>query len=259
MTALHNRPEVYLFLLWSQARHHQSQILADLNAHFTILDTIEVTWTVGDTFAQNLTRMYGSALPPGSDKELHCGTGPFLAVVVEDQRPKYRLRRTNRGVKVLNSTVFDARQRYRDWTGGGYRVHASDSVSETERNLVLLFGQGSREFQERGPRSDSPRCHDSDPVGAHSWRSVEQLVAALRAHGGTVISRTSPDEILTMMSSDVWWDELIAGGRELGPGVRQVQVNAEPLTVVFEEQPKGMATRARSLARRWTGCRRGAS
>lgn len=250
---------MYVFILWSEAREDESRIIADLMAHFTILDMIEVAWTVGDTFAQNLTRMYGDALPPGSDKERHCGTGPFLAVVVEDRHPRYRLRRTNRGFKVLNSTVFDARRRYRDWTGGGYRVHASDSVSETERNLVLLFGQGSREFQHRGQRSGSPRRYDSDPVGAHGWTSVEQLVKALEAHGGTVVSRPGADAVLTMMSSDVWWDELIAGGRDLGPGCREVQVADTAIRVVLLDTPAGALGRARALAPAWTSRRPGKS
>ena len=85
----------------------------------------------GETFARNLSRMYGDDLPPNSAKELHCGNGPFLVAVVEDLRPRYRLRRTNRGLRILNSAVFDARRRYRRWTDGGYKVHASDSVAET--------------------------------------------------------------------------------------------------------------------------------
>ena len=133
----HSRGEPYVFILWSQARREERRILADLHARFAVLDMVEVVWTQGDTFARSLTRMYGSALPPGSDKELHCGDGPFLVVVVEDSHPRRRPRRTNHGVRLLNSAVIDARQRYRNWTGGGYRVHASDSVEDADHPLVV--------------------------------------------------------------------------------------------------------------------------
>lgn len=221
----------------------EGRILADLAAHFTVLDVLEVTWTPDETFSRNLSRMYGDALPPGSDKEVHCGTGPCLAVVVQDRRPRFGLRRTGRGRQVLNSSVFDARLRYRRWTGGGYRVHASDSTAETERNLVLLFGAGTADFHSRRPSRDGARVHATDPVGTHGWASLDQLLLALEPYGARPASRPGTQARpgagarLSLVASDVWWAERIAGGRELGPGVREVEVAGKPLELTIHAQP----------------------
>lgn len=229
-----NRHEVHLFVLWSEARRQEDRILADLTARFVFLDVIEVTWTADATFARNLTRMYGDALPPGSDKELHCGTGPFLAVVVEDQCPRYRVRRTGRGRKLLNSAVFDARYRYRTWTGGGYRVHATDSVAETRRNLALLFGMRPADFQGAPQVDTRPRFWAADPVGTSGWDSVEQLGMVLGAFGGRIVSSASDELVVT--TPDLWWAEHIAGGRDVGPGVRVVVVGTKRMKLILIER-----------------------
>jgi hypothetical protein len=224
------RPEVYLFVVWSKARNDEARIVADLAKRFTILCTTEVVWMQGEVFARSLTRMYGDALVPNSDKERHCGSGPFLAIVIEDQRPRYRLRRTNRGVRLLNSSIFDARRTYRDWVGGGYKVHASDSVAETERNVTLIFGRRSADFQ-RGLAAEIGSRFEHDPVGTHGWGSVDQLVMVLEAYGGRVVSPLVRLPHLIVAAPDVWWAEHIAGGQDMGPGLRTVQVAGHRLHV----------------------------
>jgi hypothetical protein len=227
-------PPVYVFVLWSQSRDQEQRILDHLAIRFTVVDLVEVTWTPDDTFARSLTRMYGDALPPGSDKERQCGTGPFLLVVVEDPAPRFRLRPTGRGRRLLNSNVYDARLRYRQWTGGGYRVHASDSLRETERNLQLLLGEGMADLA--GKKAvQGARRRAVDPVGTHGWTSEEQLLRTLAAYGARLDGR-SPDQVLHLAASDVWWAEHIAGGRELAPGRREVRVDGRPLQVQISQR-----------------------
>ena len=215
----------------------EDRIIEDIAAHFTVLKLVEAVWTKGEVFARNLTRMYGDALPAGSDKELHCGSDPLLAVVVRDERPRYRLRRTNRGPKLLNSNVFDARSRYRQWTGGGHRVHGSDSVAEANRNLVLLLGRRSADFEHPDPEhADRPaRERVGDPVGTHGWESVDQLLLALEAHGCSLLSWSSDGgcDSLTMSTPDAWWAEHIAGGEALDDHTRVVPVGDGSLRLVL--------------------------
>ncbi len=68
-------------------------------------------------------------------------------------------------------------------------MHASDSVAETERNLVLLFGAGSAEFHGRRPSMAGARVHAADPVGTHGWASLDQLLLALEPYGARPVSR----------------------------------------------------------------------
>lgn len=250
-------PEVHVFVIWSQARSQERRILADLADRFAVVEVVEVRWTQGELFARNLTRMYGDALPQGSDKEQHCGSGPFLVVVVEDDHPRYGWRPTSRGRRWLNTGVFDARQRYRDWTGGGYRVHASDSETETERNLALLLGESPAAVRARRP-ADRPRAeellaaarsHDADVAGTDGWSSVEQLRLALHSVGAHVFA-TGPDR-LRVLATDLWWAEHVAGGVERRPGVRTVQVAGAPVELVLEEDDRAWPRRLRALRSRF--------
>ena len=245
---MHRRPPVYVFVLWETAREEEDRILADLHRTFRVLGEVEVTWTADETFARSLTRMYGDALPPGSEKEQHGGTGPFLLVLVEDRRPRMRPRHTGRGRRVVNARVYDARLRYRSWTGGGYRVHASDSVAETERNLVLLLGEGLDAVRRRAP--GQVRGAAGDLAGTHGWASREQLLTALRAYGAR--PRGAQDEgRMSVLATDAWWAEHVAGGTEVAPGVRQLQVAGRSLELVVEQRPSGPA-RALAVLRRTT-------
>lgn len=228
------RPEVHVFVLWSEARRQERQILADIRAHFRVLGTIEVTWTQGQVFAGSLTRMYGESLPPGSDKERHCGAGPFLTVVVEDARPRYRLRRTSRGVRLVNAAVFDARARYREWTGGGYRVHASDSPAEAERNLALIVGAGASEFRRSASAADVRR-EASDAVGTHGWSTPAELERVMKAYGAQVVATAHDPLGYVVAAPDVWWLEHIVGGREIEPQVREVAVGGEAVRVTITQ------------------------
>ena len=231
------RPPVHLFVLWSYARELEAAIVEDVRSRFDVLDEAEIAWTQGPGFAQNLSRFYGSDLPPGSEKELHCGDGPLLLLVVLDRHPRYRLRRTKRGARVLNTSVVDARQRYRDWTGGGHKVHASDSVAETRRNHALLLGLPVPDLRRpRPPHGEAPRRRlDTDLAGADGWDSLDQLWLALRTHGARGL-RSSPHRV-TVWAADVWEVSLVAGGTETGPGRRSVRVADELVTVVVHEDP----------------------
>jgi hypothetical protein len=239
------QPAVYVFVLWSEARREQTRILSDLASRFTVLDLAEVTWTAGETFAENLSRFYGDALPTNSAKEVHCGSGPFISAVIEDRNPRYRPRRTTRGVKLVNSSVFDARRRYRDWTGGGFRVHASDSLSETRRNVSLLFGTRVDDFRgRRGAVGGVMRRVESDLAGAAGWTSRDELVTVLEAHKARVSQRSGQADHFDVVASDIWWIELIVGGDELRPRVRQVRVGSELVVLSLHETVAGRARTA---------------
>jgi hypothetical protein len=227
-------PEVHLFVLWSEARHAEARIVDDLSRRFRVLDQVEVVWSEV-AFAGNLTRFYGSALPAGSEKERHCGTGPMLVVVVEDPQPRYRPRRVGGGHRWVNTAVIDARSRYRDWTGRGFRVHASEHQREADRDLVLLFGRPGSHFLGATPPRGSPRRHERDLIGTHGWRDISELLLALEVTAGRRILTDAPDGDLVLEVGDLWWAEHVAGGTDLGDGRREVRVDGRPFTLRLVE------------------------
>ena len=137
--------EVHIVLVWSKALKHQKIILDDLAERFKRLSLFRVTWTEAH-FSSNMSRFYGKNLPIESDKISHCGTGPFIVAVLRDDNPIYDYRWTSKGVKRVNTNLFDAKQRYRKWTGGGHRIHATDTVRETDHDAILLFARSAENF-----------------------------------------------------------------------------------------------------------------
>jgi hypothetical protein len=228
--------EVHLFVLWSNARHAEAEIVADIARHFRVLDVVEVTWS-SEAFAQNLRCMYGTALPVDSPKERHSGTGPFLVVVVEDERPRRRLRRFKRRWRRVNANVIDARRRYRAMTGGGYRVHASENEREANRDLVLLFGRRAEEFLDDAGRDGEARQHRADIIGAHGWRDAEQLRLALDVTSGQRVVEPPDGVDLAIEVQDLWWACHVLGDDDGAATHHEVLVNGRPTRVLLVERP----------------------
>lgn len=169
--------EIHVFVLWSKALVQQQRILDDIAGTFRIRDVSRVSWSV-EGFSRNLTRFYGGLLPPRAEKERHCGTDPFLVVVVEDAAPLYRPRRTPAGI--VNARTFDAKQRHRSWTGGGHRIHASLNPREAEHDLFLLLGRTSASYLAASDEWDGEITVGPTALrGADGWLSVDELLAAV--------------------------------------------------------------------------------
>ena len=120
-------------------------MLEDIACNFEILDTIEIVWKK-ENFAKNLTKFYGVNLPKNSNKEQHCGNGPFLLIIIKDPEPLYQRRRTTSGSRIVNVNLFDSKEMYRKWLGGGHKVHASNDTTESNHDLKNLLGYDLEEI-----------------------------------------------------------------------------------------------------------------
>lgn len=188
-----HEPELHLFIIWEKARHKEVEILADIREHFKILKMYEVRWSK-KYFAKNLTRFYGLNLPPKSDKETHVGNGPFLAVIVQDKTPEYKVHTTSKGDALVNTKTFSAKTRGRELTGGGHRVHATNTPEEMEHDLTLLLGVNTADFLKEldgasKKAAETPEPYDRDIAGAGGWQSVEQLFYVLNATVRYIVMR----------------------------------------------------------------------
>jgi len=168
-----------LFIIWENARYKEREILESLNENFHILDVYEVKWS-GNKFTENLSRFYGSKLPKGSFKERHCGTGPFLLVVLEDHNPVYMERSTSRGAEIVNVKTFDMKSQYRKWTGGGHKIHGTNSMKETNHDLTLLLGISAEDYMRKSEKWNGQITeYNKDLIGANGWDSLEQMFYVL--------------------------------------------------------------------------------
>lgn len=210
-------PEVSVFVIWSSARRWSEPILEDLRARFTLADVIELTWPP-EAFARHLTRFYGTALPPGSDKERQCGTDPFLVVVAVDPRPRYGIRRTTRGFRRVNVRAAAAKRRYRRLSGGGFAVHGSLDADEARRDLRLLLGLEPADVLD-GRWDGTVRTLTSDRL---TWSSVDELVSTIAAATPAVLA--DDGATLVVRTDDVWWAGVIAGGDPPEPYAREAEL-----------------------------------
>jgi len=110
----------------------------------------------------------------------------------------YGPRQRSWGTGVANVTLYDAKYRYREWTGGGFRVHTTINRAEADRDLFLLLGLRAASFVQ-APALDWERIPDpwrADVLGADGWHSPDELLTALEVTTGYALVR-APDLLLT--------------------------------------------------------------
>ena len=167
------KKEIHLFIIWEKARYKQDLILEDLNNKFSIIDVKEIIWSKF-YFSSNLTRFYGENLPEGSHKENHCGNGSFLAIIVEDLGPRYNERLTTKGLEKVNINTFDAKDKYRYWTGGGHKIHATNSIIESAHDIALLFKQDINSISCYKKWDGKIKKYSEDLAGYDGWKNIEE-------------------------------------------------------------------------------------
>lgn len=202
--------EIHLFIIWEKGRCYQEKILTDIAQHFTILKQYEITWTPS-LVESNFTRFCGTRLGNNLQfKIANCGIGDFLVIVVRDENPIYEKRSTFHGTANVNVKMFEAKQRYREWTGGGIRVHATDDMVETNHDLTLLTGKNVNDFLSTNSNSNLEKLN-SDLVGASVWNTIEELFYVLNntVHYAVMsgVSKLTKDASETLETTDIITDD----------------------------------------------------
>lgn len=200
------KPEQHLFIIWEKARYKEKEILEDIQKKMEVTNIFEVSWTL-DHFHLNLSRFYGLRLPNKSEKERHCGNGKFLLVLVVDKNPLYQERPTSRGLETVNINMFDCKMLYRTWTGGGHRIHATNSLEETRHDLSLLLGYSIEEYERSTYFGERNRITlKQDLVGTNGWKDLRQLFGVLNATVKYVVMRNYerlPDHFVEGQHGDI--------------------------------------------------------
>ncbi len=232
----HNNGELHLFILWQRALNLSDYVIEDLSRKFTLLKVAKVSWSPRK-FSENLSRFYGQKLPPGSGKEQHCGTGPFLLLVVLDHVPRYEPRPTSKGLDIVNINTFDAKMLYRQWAGGGHRIHATNNPREAEHDLCLLLGINRTDFlgQNNGAWEGEIEEIAQDMVGANGWHDLSQLFYVLNSTVNYVVLRnfdSLPHKMPDARHSDI--DLLTDNQHELRYITRAIPLFREPYRVLHK-------------------------
>lgn len=197
--------EIHLFIIWQNALNKREEILKDIEKSFKILKIYQIGWSK-EKFSENLSRFYGTSLPAGCGKEQHCGNGPFLLIIVKDEIPKYEARPTSKGEKIVNVNMFDKKTYYRELTGGGHKIHATNNPEETNHDITLLLDKCIDDFKKETKISQEIEQIQKDLFGANGFEDVSQMFYALNNCTNYAILRnyeTLPEEIYVNKHNDI--------------------------------------------------------
>ena len=172
------KKELHLFIIWKNALDNKDGIITDIKKAFSIRNMFMINWS-DKNYSPNLSRFYGTSLPEGSHKELHCGRGNFLLIIVEDNKPVYEERQTSHGPEVVNINMFDKKTLYRDWTGGGHKIHATNNEKEFNHDITLLLGVNKEDFVKKYKPNKDVININQDLPGADTWNNIEEMFYVL--------------------------------------------------------------------------------
>ena len=160
--------ERHLFVIWPRGRFAQDRILADMKREMDVVFSRPLSFE-GD-YALAYRRFYGPSLPDARRKVAKCGTGEFMLVVADDPRPDYCVVPVPGSRPTFcNRHTFELKQRYREWCGGGHRVHGTIRRDEFERDVRMLTGHSADEWADGVPSGEiAPSLPDC-------WAAVSEL------------------------------------------------------------------------------------
>lgn len=166
--------ELQVFLLWNNARKEEKRILDDIKQKYELLRIFEISWPK-KSFPDNFTRFYNKNMRGGYRKAWESGRGKFLLIIGWDNSPLYKLN-PRRGYEI-NDNAIRNKNLYRQWTGGGFLVHASDNLAEVDENLLLTLGLNRQEFEEKytSPWNGNMIEVEKPMPGYKSWKHMEEL------------------------------------------------------------------------------------
>ena len=179
----------HLLIIWNKGLNQKDKILNDLISQFDILDIYKFSWEKKH-FSDNLKRFYAHSQYKRKQRKFnkiikrkikHCGSGSFIAIVFEDLNPNFELRKTSSGTRLVNANIFDRKTKYREWTGGGHKIHASDDEFETNKDLSLLFGTTTEEFMaKKHNKGEHITPYDKNVLGVPQYNSIQEFVFCIQ-------------------------------------------------------------------------------
>ena len=179
----------YLFILWDRALFCKDRIIKDLSDSFSIESVFYIIWT-DKNYTINLKSLYGHRLGPVKEKNLACGKGKFLLIIVEDKKPIFENKQLYDGQTTINKNIFEKKQLYRRWTAGSNRIHCSNNTEELNHDLVVLFGKDYKQIISSISDYDIVNL---DTKTANSFENIKDIKNCLKLFGNNVLVQKGDD------------------------------------------------------------------
>ena len=196
MGKIFSKKELHLVIIWENGRYKEQEIVKSISENFELVEKYKINWNK-NLFGKNLTTFYGTNLPPNSDKEKHCGKGEFLLIIFYDNNPKYDYVKTSRGTEKVNVNIFACKEKFRNLTGGGHKIHSTNSPLETNHDLTLLLGINYDDYEislknKPNNNKENENIIKNTPnkvIGVNGWESLKQLFYVMNSSLDYVVLR----------------------------------------------------------------------
>ncbi len=194
MNKNYSKKELHLVIIWENGRYKEEEIVKSISEKFELVEKYKINWNK-NLFGKNLTTFYGTNLPPKSEKEKHCGNGEFLLIIFYDNNPEYGYVKTSRGSERVNVNIFNCKEQFRKLTGGGHKIHSSNSPLETNHDLTLLLGINYDDYEKSLKKRSNDKNQNiiksipNNIIGVNGWDSLEQLFYVMNSSLDYVVMR----------------------------------------------------------------------
>ena len=210
------KKELHLVIVWDAAKDAYNKIIEVIDEKFTIKEVYEITWDK-EVFIKNLISFYSQSQSHLNKRQTnklfkgkakYCGIAPFKLIIFEDNNPNYQQRKTSSGYRKVNINVFDLKLQFRELTGGGHKIHGTDSVKETNKDLTLLLGDNMIDFYKKhnGNWDKKVKILNRNITGSNGYRSLKELFYVLNASTEYVVLRnfeSFPDSYISKEHGDI--------------------------------------------------------
>ena len=192
-------PEVYVFILWSGARHKEKEIINDIKKHLKIIECYDVKWD-SEYVINNFLRLYNFELPAAKRKEKVDGADNFLIITVIDEKPIYKFLKTTAKYKYVNEKIFNLKNNYRNLLKSRFQVHAADDIPEVNHDLVLLLGINYNDYLKKIKNNSEwdgrIKYLHKNLIGYNGdWKSMEELLYVIKSVINCSIIRINNDSL----------------------------------------------------------------
>ncbi len=196
MTKIFSKKELHLVIIWENGRYKEKEIIKSISEKFELVEKYKINWNK-NLFGKNLTTFYGTNLPPKSEKENHCGKGEFLLIIFYDNDPKYGYVETSRGTERVNTNIFTCKEKFRELTGGGHKIHSTNTPLETNHDLTLLLGINYNDYEillknnldKNKENENIIKNIPNNIIGVNGWESLKQLFYVMNSSLDYVVMR----------------------------------------------------------------------
>lgn len=169
-----NFSRFHIIILWNKAIKDKDELKRVISEEYNIIDEIEIVWSLDKTNT-NFSRFYDVNLPEHISKEDHVGYGKSIMYIVKT------INFTTEDFEITSfEKILRMKNRLRELTGGGHKVHASNNLLEARRNFVMLTGvPWDKYLTAKFTNISLIPPIIGDTVGCNGWSSLEELFFCL--------------------------------------------------------------------------------